>query len=190
MTTTDSHSEYIGDSNEIFSFDQENNDFGFNFDESDFVTEDTIENFFSDFIDDSLPQFDQPQESPVLYSIDHSNIVHWKPDHVIKRYHHFDFYKTKAGIWMYKIFGKKIPNKLQLLNILKSLQIPWNDNHETQYLWKKVKNSEKLSYRDICRSKKALLEYFSQVWENKLYRQSLETALLKIIQDQDRKQKK
>ena len=110
------------------------------------------------------------------------------PEFRIKRYkvkkmNNFDFNKTNAGIWMNKVFGKKIPHKNQLLNILKSLRIPWNDNHETQYLWRKVKNSNKISYRDIYRNKNCLLDYLSRVWENKNYQKYLEIALLELVKD-------
>lgn len=102
---------------------------------------------------------------------------------LVKQINDFDFNKTNAGIWMNKIFGKKIPKKKQLLIILKSLQIPWNDNHETQYLWRKVKNSNKISYRDIYRNKNCLLDYLSRVWENKNYQKLLENALLELVKD-------
>lgn len=107
--------------------------------------------------------------------------------HKSKRYHvqvdGYNFYNTDAGIWMKNIFGNKIPSKSKLLCILNSLNIPWNDDHETPYLWKKVQNSNKLSYREIRRNKNVLLDYLSRVWENKRYQQYLKIALLNLKKD-------
>lgn len=93
----------------------------------------------------------------------------------------FDFFETNAGIWMTNNIGNKLPSKKLLLKALKSLNIPWNDNHENQFLWKRIENSDKISYRAIHRSRKVLLLYLSRVFDNKYYQPLLKNALLNIV---------